>query len=65
MARVILIYDGECLNRLALMRSGSDIFSRLNYLLFRSARLSRITYPALRAGRILTLRLLGRTKIGH
>ena len=58
-------HGADCLNRLALMSSRSDSFNRLNFLLFRSARFSGICYPLLRAGRNLTLRVLGRPKMGH
>lgn len=56
-------HGAECINRLALMSSRSDTFNRLNYFLFRSANLSRVGYPVLRAGRNLVLRLLRRPPI--
>jgi predicted DCC family thiol-disulfide oxidoreductase YuxK len=59
-------YDGAaCLNRVALMSSRSDTFNRLNFFLFRSEYLSRLSYPMLRAGRNLALRLLGRSRMGY
>ncbi len=58
-------HGAACLNRLALMGSRSDIFNRLNFFLFRSPLLSRFSYPLLRAGRNLVLRLLGRSKLGY
>lgn len=58
------VYHGDdCLHRLALMSTGNGIFNRLNAWLFRSARVSRVLYPVLRAGRNTTLRLLGRRPI--
>ncbi|MEL6220172.1 MAG: DCC1-like thiol-disulfide oxidoreductase family protein [Pseudomonadota bacterium] len=57
-------HGADCLNRLALLSTGSGVFNRLSALLFRSGWVARVSYPVLRAGRNLTLRLLGRTKIG-
>ncbi len=59
------VYHGaDCIHRLALMSTGSGLFNRLNAAVFRSATLSRLLYPVLRAGRNATLRLLGRPKLG-
>lgn len=66
---MILIFGGhvyhgdECIHRLALLSSGSGWFNKLNAWIFRSPGVSSYTYPILRAGRNLTLRLLGRRKI--
>ncbi|HUT49520.1 MAG TPA: DCC1-like thiol-disulfide oxidoreductase family protein [Alphaproteobacteria bacterium] len=61
-----VLYHGDaCLNRLALMSSRSGVFNRVNYLLFKSPRLARVAYPALRSGRNLALRLLGRKPLGY
>lgn len=67
---MVLLLDGnyyhgaDCLNRLALMSSRSDLFNRVNFFLFRNSFLSQISYPLLRAGRNLVLKLLGRSKLG-
>ena len=59
-------YHGDaCLNRIALMSSRSDLFNKINFVLFRSPQVSRLVYPALRSGRNAVLRLLGRPKIGR
>lgn len=59
------VYHGaDCLHLLALLSTESGWFNRLNGALFKSARLARLLYPVLRAGRNLTLRLLGRRRIG-
>ena len=58
-------HGAACLNRLALMSSRVDLFNRLNYFLFRSALLSKLSYPILRAGRNLVLRILGRSTLGY
>src|SRR6185312_6249277 len=52
-------YHGdECLHRLALLSTPVGFFNRINALLFRSQRLSRMSYPILRASRNLTLHIL-------
>jgi predicted DCC family thiol-disulfide oxidoreductase YuxK len=57
-------YHGhDCINRLALLSTPSNIFNRLNALVFRNPKVSRVLYPVLRFGRNIVLRLLGRTKI--
>jgi predicted DCC family thiol-disulfide oxidoreductase YuxK len=58
-------HGAECLNRLALLSTTSDIFNRITAVAFRWPAAARISYPILRAGRNLTLRLLGRRKIDY
>jgi predicted DCC family thiol-disulfide oxidoreductase YuxK len=53
----------ECIHMLALLSSPFNLFNRINALIFRSERLSRILYPPLRTGRNLILTLMGRRKI--
>lgn len=60
-----LYYGADCLNRLALLSSRSTAFNRVAYVLFRYPLLSRIAYPALRAGRGLALRVLNRPPLGY
>ncbi len=58
------VYHGaECINMLALMSTPNGLFNRVNGLIFRSPKLSKVLYPALRLGRNTVLRLLGRSKI--
>ena len=58
-------YHGdEAMHRIVLMSSRTDWFNRLNYLLFKSPRLSKVVYPVLKTIRNVTLRLLGRPKMG-
>jgi predicted DCC family thiol-disulfide oxidoreductase YuxK len=57
-------HGAQCLNRLALLSSRSTLFNRLTYAIFRSPTASRLFYPALRNGRNLLLRLLGRRRLG-
>ena len=67
---MVMVHEGrfyhgaDCLNRLALMSTRSRLFNRVNAMLFRSAVLSRIAYPVLRAGRNTILRLMGRSRLG-
>ena len=56
-------YGADCLNRLALMSSRNDAFNKLNAAIFHSPTVSRLLYPILRAGRNLTLRLLGKRSL--
>lgn len=58
-------HGAACLNRLALMSSRSDNFNRLSFFLFRSAFISKFSYPVLQAGRNMVLRLLGRSMMGY
>ena len=55
----------ESVHVLSLLSTRTDNFNRINYWLFRSRALSRVVYPVLRFGRNLTLRMLGRRKIGE
>jgi predicted DCC family thiol-disulfide oxidoreductase YuxK len=54
---------GDCINRLALMSTGSGFFNRLNAALFSSPKFSKFAYPILRTGRNLVLKVLGRKQI--
>jgi predicted DCC family thiol-disulfide oxidoreductase YuxK len=56
-------HGADCINVLALLSTPSGIFNRVNRVLFRSKAVSRLSYPALRAGRNLALKLLGREQI--
>ena len=58
-----LYHGDQCIHALALLSSPSGTFNRINKIIFRSRWLSRVLYPVLRAGRNLTLRLLGRSKV--
>lgn len=58
-----LYHGDECLNMMAMMSSDSGIFNRMAALLFRSPVVARASYPFLRCGRAITLRMLGRKKI--
>jgi predicted DCC family thiol-disulfide oxidoreductase YuxK len=58
-----LYHGADCVHRLALLSTRSSWFNRVNAALFRSKRVSRLLYPALRAGRNAVLRMLGRSKL--
>jgi predicted DCC family thiol-disulfide oxidoreductase YuxK len=58
-------FGADCIHVLALLSDTRGVFGRLNGWIFRHRWLARALYPALRAGRNLTLVLLGRRKIGH
>lgn len=61
----VLYYGSDAIHALSLMSSPSDVFNRANYWVFRSQRLSRILYPALRFFRKLLLKALRKTKINN
>ena len=58
-----VFHGDDCVNRLALLSSGSGLFNKLNAALFSSPRVSALMYPILRAGRNAVLKLLGRKKL--
>lgn len=53
----------ECMHRLALMSTDAGFFNALAARIFSNRRTAKALYPALRAGRNLTLRMLGRRPI--
>ena len=57
-------HGGEAMRVLATLTGDSDLLNRLYARVFKSERLSALLYPPLRAIRNLTLRALGRKKIG-
>ena len=57
-------YFGEdCIHRLALLSTPSNMFNRVNKFIFRHKWISYALYPILKRGRNLVLLLLGRQKI--
>ena len=58
-------FGDDVVHRLALMSGSSGLLRRFNFWIFSDAKRSRLIYPYLRAGRNLTLKLLGRKKIGE
>ncbi len=60
-----LYHGAEALHVLALLGSETGLFNRLNHWLFSRPKLGRWLYPAMVAGRKLSLRLLGRKLIAE
>ena len=56
-------FGPDCMNRIALLSTGSGLFNRVNAAIFRSPGLAKLLYPMLKHGRNLTLRLMGRKRI--
>ncbi|GAM98198.1 hypothetical protein U91I_01830 [alpha proteobacterium U9-1i] len=53
----------ECMHRLSLMSTDAGFFNVLVARMFSNRRATKTLYPVLRAGRNLTLRMLGRRPI--
>ena len=61
-----VIYHGaDAMHILALLSSRAGWFNQINYVVFKSKRLSKWLYPLLRGGRNLLLLFLGRSKINN
>ena len=60
-----LYHGDDALHMMALLGSKSGWFNRANVILFRSRRIARLCYPAMRAGRNLLLRLNDVDKIAN
>ena len=58
-----LYYGADAAHVLALLSSRAGMFNRIAFAVLRSRRLARLLYPAMRGGRNLVLRLMGRRKI--
>lgn len=60
-----LHHGADALHLMAKLAPAKGIRNRVNKALFGSRTIARISYPALRAGRNLLLRMLGRKKIAN
>jgi predicted DCC family thiol-disulfide oxidoreductase YuxK len=58
-----LYHGADCLNMLSLLSSRSGLFNQLMAFAFARPGVAHMAYPALRAGRNATLKLLGRGQI--
>ncbi len=58
-------HGADAIHTLSLLSTKAGLFNRLNFLVFRSKRLSRILYPILKTGRAGLLALLGKTKLNN
>jgi hypothetical protein len=56
-------HGADCIHAVALLTTSSGWFNRINSFAFRSRTFARFAYPILRAGRNVTLRLLGRSRL--
>ena len=56
-------YADECLTLLSMLSSGSGVFNASTAWMFKSERRARLMYPVMKAGRAITLKLLGRKPI--
>jgi len=56
-------FGADCINRLALLSTGNDLFNSINAAVFRNPCLSTALYPFMRTGRGLALTLLGKKKM--
>ena len=60
-----LYHGADAMNALAILGSDDTLFNSVNRALFRRPRLARLVYPVLVRGRLLLLRILGRSLIGE
>jgi len=59
-----LYHGADAINALAILGSDHTVFNRINRALFRRPQLAQLIYPLLVRGRLLLLRILGRSPIG-
>lgn len=60
-----IYYGSDAIHALSLLSTRSGLFNRINFLVFRSKRLSKLLYPVLRSCRNLALKLLRKTRINN
>ncbi len=60
-----IYWGADCVNRLALLSTGNDLFNQINAAIFRKPCLSKALYPFMRAGRNLGLTLMGKGKMQY
>ena len=58
-------HGADAIHTLALLSTGTGVFNRMNFLVFRSETLSRFLYPILKTGRAMLLKLLGKSKLNN
>ncbi|WP_227272508.1 DCC1-like thiol-disulfide oxidoreductase family protein [Roseobacter weihaiensis] len=56
-------FGADCIHLLSMLSSKSGLLNRLSSTLFSNQHIARLSYPVLRTGRNVTLRLLGRVPI--
>ena len=60
-----LYYGSDAIHRLAFISSRSDVFNRFNYWMFKSHRLSNLSYPFFKFLRRILLKVMGISKINN
>lgn len=58
-------HGADAIHTLALMSTRTGVFNRINFLIFKSRTLSSTLYPALKSGRALLLKVLGKRKLNN
>lgn len=58
-------HGADAIHTLALLSTGTGVFNRMNFLVFRSKTLSRFLYPILKTGRAMLLAMLGTSKLNN
>ncbi|NNJ75662.1 MAG: DUF393 domain-containing protein [Anderseniella sp.] len=58
-------HGADAIHTLALLSTGTGVFNKMNFLIFRSKTLSRFLYPILKTGRAMLLALLGNSKVNN
>jgi len=60
-----LYYGADAIHALSLISSRSGVFNRLVYWVFKSKRVSHVLYPMLKLGRLVLLKLMGKSRINN
>ena len=60
-----IYYGADAIHALSLISTRSDLFNRINFLLFRNQRLASVLYPACRFFRNLLLKFKNLSKINN
>jgi predicted DCC family thiol-disulfide oxidoreductase YuxK len=60
-----IYYGADAIHALSLISTGSDIFNRINFLVFRKQRLARVLYPVCRFFRNMLLKVKKIKKINN
>lgn len=58
-------HGSDAIHRLALLSTRTGVFNRMNFLIFKSKKLSHFLYPVLKSGRALLLKMLGKRKLNN
>jgi predicted DCC family thiol-disulfide oxidoreductase YuxK len=58
-----LYHGSDCIQRLAMLTTPSNLLNRLNIALFRSKTVAKMLYPLLRVCRLAVLAAIGRSRL--